>query len=351
MGQRSSTENNNPTLSNSETGQLSFELNTLPDTHLNQPRTSTQTRTQTLESPKCRADLLALVPPEIRTQIYSHLLRFSSGPIPIYRVTTDEHNYRARYYHPRRARRRTSRNEPLYPPNLHAQLLPLFLTNKAISLESRTYFYSTNFFSVPDAADWPQNWERLPLLGKWFLERIGEFNRQALRHLRVFFPLDAGDGYRKWEASARFSEDGERNKLLPYLSSSCPNMTVLEFEARSSSHFESYLLTLQHPDARSETMAMIGQGIREEFPGLETMVINLYEYPSPTAEEDYPRWAMQPISMSMGIDDRARERMYLDLRNEMEEVGWTVRSAGPWNARNGEDWRVVFADGPAEICT
>lgn len=170
----------------------------------------------------------------------------------------------------------------------------------------------------------------------------------------MVFPLGSAN-YVQWarlDALSWDAIDGRRRPLFPGLAEACPNLAVLEFEVRSSTLFMSYLMP-SLPDHRRRTMVAISQQLREEFPGLQELVIDLYE-------DDW-----LGVSFSGGVGGSALVPAMADLGFGMfptEEIaaaealarirelgwGWTIRSAGPRHASAisyiAEDWC-----GPADL--
>ena len=239
------------------------------------------------------------LPGEVRNEIYRHCLSFP-GTIAIYRekrgiggrlpIETDTDN---------------SDSESLY-----STIIPFFLVSHRFSLEARTYFYSHNAFGVPDASVWPLYWERLPVVTRFFVDRIGPHNAQALRHLRIPFPLYSGR-YTEW-----YCPSVERRPLLPGISSQCPNLTVLEFEARSSRQFRIQLACCDWP-TQKRILAALSEALHDEFPALTEIVMDFYEGDLNYYNHSDPA-GPGPVSVSWAAQDG------VSVVEQLRRCGWTV---------------------------
>lgn len=225
------------------------------------------------------------LPPSIRLKIYLLLLPTPNPntPIIIYRAPLPIPSPPSNPYHtppppPHRPHHRPPNpsHQSQYHGPLHTTLLPLFLTSRLISQESRATFYTSQSFSIPPATVWPLAWARLPLMTRWFVDRIGRQNALALRHLVVPFPLCSERIRRDW------LDAGNRGRgLLPGLAAAAPNLRVLEFEPRSGAEVEGVLGGCPR-EVQREVVCAWGEALQEEFAaaggeGLEEVVLGVYD--------------------------------------------------------------------------
>ncbi|KAK1831490.1 hypothetical protein QBC39DRAFT_408001 [Podospora conica] len=235
-------------------------------------------KSQPGSQPPTTSPFLSL-PPSIRQKIYLLLLHPHPSPIIIYRAPLPTPTPPSNPYHtpppaPHRPHHRNPHPQTNHGP-LHATLLPLFLTSRLISTESRHTFYTTTTFSIPPATVWPLSWARLPLMTRWFVDRIGRDNALALRHLVVPFPICSERIRRDWLGN------GRGRGLLPGLAAAAPNLRVLEFEPRSGAEVEGVLGACP-VGVQTEVVCAWGEALGEEFAaaggsGLEEVVLGVYD--------------------------------------------------------------------------
>lgn len=288
------------------------------------------------QPPTQPSPFLAL-PPNIRRQIYLLLLPTPnpSAPIIIYRAPIPTPTPPSNPYHtppppPHRPHHRPP--NPSHPNSnkknqthgpLHTTLLPLFLTCHLISHESRQTFYTTHPFSIPPATIWPLAWARLPLMTRWFVDRIGRENALALRHLVVPFPLCSERIRRDWLGGG----SGRGRGLLPGLAAAAPNLRVLEFEPRSGAEVEDVLGGCPG-EVQREVVCAWGEAFQEEFVaaggrGLEEVILGVYDL----------------VYSCQAGRNRVAERFRGVVRGC---PGWRVKECGP---TPGVCWGVVVRKG------
>ena len=296
------------------------------------------------------------LPGEVRNQIYSNILLFPS-PIVVYRTKKEKKTEEGNNDDDDGAEASSGGDNI----SLFATIVPVFLLNKAISLEATTYFYTNNAFSVPDASVWPLHWERLPVMTRCFLDPVGAANARCLRHLRIRFPLYNGR-YTDWYRPPGAREEDEEQQgqqprpLLQGISSRCPNLEVLEFEARSSGQFRAQLSCCDW-ETQKRVLRTLAEALRAEFTATHgrrgdgggvggrelELVMNLYEEGCyfPLDQEQGGNNEVGVEEGEGGGDDDAERRD--KFVREIGTCGWTVKvlkekpaSAAPVWTADGE---------------